>query len=115
MTSIRRFALTIATTLAIALAVSPAVAGDSAPARPNKAAFAAKRNKFPMEAKRFQKLLNKRLERVRAKLDRALIKRGVPRAVAKRIKAELNKNASRLVRAAQKATLDGIVTNWPGA
>ena len=110
--TIRRFTF-IATTLAIVLAASTATASQQAPGPNHKAAIAAKRykhQKFPMQAKRFQKLLRKRIKRTRVKINRILVKRRAPKAVAKKVNAQLAKNVQQLLKAAKKASADGVVS-----
>ncbi|MBW2524618.1 MAG: hypothetical protein JRI23_10605 [Deltaproteobacteria bacterium] len=108
--------------VAFALCAIPAVAsaepgpgdGPDGPSqvRKGKRGKGAKRNRpsFPMEGERFVGLVSNRVQKMKARIDRALERRNVPPELQKEIKADFSKASTRIMGAAEKAAADGTVT-----
>lgn len=111
MSSIRTLVRSVALALSLAVAAAPAAAfadnsGSAAPAE----AKGKKGKRFPIEAAKFQKSVEKRLDKARQKLERAMEKRGVPEATRAQVRKELEAGAVMVRAAAQRAGADGTVT-----
>ncbi len=118
-----RIARTVAAFLTIAaLAVPSVAAAQQAPDVPppdvpaqgprkgKKGKKAKRKHQFPMKAKRFAALVNQRLKRVEARLNRVLQKRNVPPEIQQKVKARFAKAKAKIQDAVQKAGADGTVT-----
>lgn len=96
-----RFIHSILTAAALSLFAPAAfAAAPPPPARPT----------FPMKAADFQKKIDERLAKGKARLEEHLKKRNVPEAKAKEIRARFEAHAAETRKAAAEATKDGTVT-----
>lgn len=124
MSSIRTVARSIALALSLAVAAAPAAAladdsGSAAPADAKGGQHGKRRGEeqgkkgkrgFPVEAAKFQKMVEKRISKAREKVERVMEKRGVPEATRAQIRKELEAGAVFVRAAAQRAGADGSVT-----
>jgi hypothetical protein len=118
----KRVTRTLVAALALAIFAIPAVAsaqpgpgdGPRGPEQYEKAKRGnkAKRNKrrFPMKGERFVSIINKRVKKMAARIDRRLDKRNVPPELQAKIKADFAKASSQIQGAAAQAASDGTVT-----
>jgi hypothetical protein len=65
---------------------------------------------FPIEAEQFRKMLDKRITRARARLEKALDARKVPDVVRAQVRKDFESGASAVRALADKAAADGVVT-----
>lgn len=114
---------TLVAALALACCAVPAVAaaqpgpgdGPRAPgqhAEQQQRGPKAQRNRprFPMEGARFVSLVTQRIERMKARIDRAIERLEVPPEVAARIRADFAKASAKILGAANQAAKNGTVT-----
>jgi hypothetical protein len=65
---------------------------------------------FPMKAEQFKKVLDKRIEHARARLDKVLDDRKVPDAIKTQVRKDFADGAAAVRALADKAEADGVVT-----
>lgn len=115
---IRTLALTLAVTAlpATALAAGPdgreGAGKDRAGAveRGGKGEDARAPRQFPMKGADFITMVDGRIQKVRAKVQEKIAKKGLPEAVQKQVMAEVDAGSAKVKAAATKAAADGTVT-----
>ena len=126
MPSIRTFIrpLTVALTLAFAAVPATALADSSRPApadakagkehgkgqRKDQDKKDRKRPQFPLEAERFQNVVDKRIAKAREHMERALDKHPVPDALKAQIRNDFDAGTAQVQAAAKRVGADGTVT-----
>lgn len=130
MSSIRTFVRSVALALTFAIAAAPAVAlaedsGRPAPAEGKKDGEHGKhhgkrgerkgrgegeRPQFPMDAKKFQELVEKRIAKAREHLEGAMERHSVPEPIRAQIRKEFDAGAAAIREEAKRAVADGTVT-----
>ncbi|MCC6557091.1 MAG: hypothetical protein IT372_29415 [Polyangiaceae bacterium] len=124
MPSIRPFVRPLAVALSLAFAAVPATAlADSsrpAPADVKEGKEHGKghgkdhekkdRPQFPLEAAKFQQIVDKRIGHARKRMERAMEKRNAPDALRAQIRKEFDAGAAQVQAAAKRVGADGTVT-----
>lgn len=133
MSSIRTFVRSVALALSFAVAAAPAVAfaedsGRPAPAEGKKDGERGKhhgkrgergerkgrgqgeRPQLPMDAKKFQELVEKRIAKAREHLEGAMDRHSVPEPIRAQVRKEFEAGAAAIREAAKSAGADGTVT-----
>ena len=126
MSSIRTFVRPLAIALSLAFAAIPATAlADSsrpAPAEVKEGKEHGKgkgkdhdkkdreRPQFPLEAAKFQQIVDKRIGRARTRMEKAMEKHNVPDALKVQIRKEFDAGAAQVQAAAKRVSADGTVT-----
>ena len=114
MFSIRTFVrpLAVALTLAVAAIPATAFAETNRPA-PTAAKGGAKKGKekhFPIEAQKFQELVDQRISKAREHMETALEAHHVPDVIKAQIRKDFESGASEVRAAAKRVGTDGTVT-----
>jgi hypothetical protein len=103
--------LAVALTLALVAAPAVALAGEGpAPAGARDEAKQHRPKHFPVSADKFQKGVDKRIEKMRAKLETRLEERNVPEGKRAAIRKEFDDGATQVRAAAKRVGQDGSVT-----
>lgn len=130
MSSIRTLVHSVALALSFAIAAAPAVAladdsGRPAPAEGKKDGEHGKhhgkrgerkgrgqgeRPQLPMDAKKFQELVEKRIAKAREHLEGAMERHSVPEPIRAQVRKEFDAGAAEIREAAKRAGADGTVT-----
>jgi hypothetical protein len=124
MSSIRTFVRPLAVALTLAFAAIPASAfADSgrpapagakaerpAPAEAKKGDKKGKHQHFPIEAQKFQEVVEKRIGKARDQMESAMEKHNVPDVLKTQIRKDFNDGAALVRAAAKRVGADGTVT-----
>ncbi|MCC6552893.1 MAG: hypothetical protein IT372_07715, partial [Polyangiaceae bacterium] len=126
MPSIRTFVRPLAVALSLAFAAVPATAlADSSRPAPADAKEGKEHGKgqrrdhdkkdrerpqFPLEAAKFQQIVDKRIAKAREHMERALDKHNVPDLLKAQIRKEFDAGAAQIQAAAKRVEADGTVT-----
>lgn len=112
MSSIRNFVRPLAVAITLAIAAAPASAfaesGRAAPAETKEAKR--KGRHFPVDAQKFEQIVDKRITKAREHMERAMESHHVPDALKTQIRKDFDDGAAAVKAAAKRVGADGTVT-----
>lgn len=105
----------VAIAITIGLASFSALADEGKPGAAKVGQEASEHHKkhekhFPMKADEFEKMLDRRIEHARARMEKIIVERKLPDAVAKQVKQDFENGAAAVRAMAKRVEADGTVT-----